>query len=187
MAARKKGHAPNLLDATKKVYEVLEPLDPGIQQRVLSSVLSLLGADASRLSTRDGTNLVGQTALAGGETQEKPSRPMSPVELVQQKQPSTNAQRIAVFAYFREKFEGNARFSRSDLKAYFAKARVAAPQNFDRDFGAAVSQGYIYEDGSESYLTSKGLEAVEAGFGGKAQPRGVSVAAAKRQKPKQRA
>jgi hypothetical protein len=103
-------------------------------------------------------------------------RAKSPVELIQEKRPATNSQRIALFAYFREKVEGEARFSRADLRAYFSKAKEPPPGNYDRDFSGAVRNGWIHEDGSDSYLTSKGLEVVEAGFDGKGRPRGRNVA-----------
>ena len=108
------------------------------------------------------------------------SRPLSPIELIQEKQPTTNAQKIALFAYYREKVEGLSRFSRDDLAGYFAKARQPPPGNFHRDFQVAVNLGWIYEDGDDSYLTTKGLEAVEAGFAGKAQPRGRSATGSKK-------
>jgi hypothetical protein len=94
-------------------------------------------------------------------------RPLTPLEVIQQKTPATNPQRIAVFAYYREKVEGLSRFAKEDIRPYFAKAKQHPPKNFDRDYQQAVKQGWIYDDDAESYLTSKGLEAVEAGFGGK--------------------
>ena len=71
---------------------------------------------------------------------------------------------VALFAYYRERYERQPRFARGDLLAYFSKAREAPPSNFDRDFSNALKYGWIHEDGAESYLTSKGLEAVETGF-----------------------
>ena len=98
------------------------------------------------------------------------------VELVQERQPGTNAQRIAVFALYRERAEGRPRFSRHDLEGYFAEARIPPPANYDRDFNKAVEQGWIHEDGEQSYLTTKGIEAVEAGFGGRrASPKSTST------------
>jgi hypothetical protein len=94
---------------------------------------------------------------------------------VQEKQPATNPQRLAVFAYFRERSEGLSRFAKDDLKSYFPKAKIPLPQNLDRDYGQAVKLGWIYDDGADSYLTSKGLEAVEAGFEGKGLPRGKAA------------
>jgi hypothetical protein len=94
------------------------------------------------------------------------------VELIDEKKPATNPQRIALFAYYRERSEGLTRFAKDDLKPYFAKAKQPSPQNYDRDFRHAVQNGWIFEDGADSYLTSKGLEAVEAGFEGKGAPRG---------------
>jgi hypothetical protein len=114
------------------------------------------------------------------------TRPVSPVELIQQKQPSTNAQRVAVFAYHRERNEGKGRFSRADLRDYFAKARLVPPKNYDRDFMTAVELGYIYEDGADSYLTSKGMEAVEQGFGGKSTSWGAKSTSKRKARAKKR-
>ena len=44
--------------------------------------------------------------------------------------------------------------------------RLAPAGNFSRDFADAVRAGWIHEDGAESYLTTKGIEAVETGFEG---------------------
>jgi Predicted sugar kinase len=160
-------------EAARVIYDTLKPLDADTRHRVMVSALSLLGMDAATV----GPSALDPSAPATPPTPAQPhsssSRPVSPVELVQQKQPSTNAQRLAVFAYHRERNEGKGRFSRADLRDYFAKARLVPPQNYDRDFMTAVDLGYIYEDGSESYLTSKGLEAVEQGFGGKGTPWGA--------------
>jgi hypothetical protein len=100
--------------------------------------------------------------------------------------PATQAQKVAVFAYYREKFEDLPRFARKDLKPYFAKAKEPPPSTFDREFTTAVKLGWIHEEGADSYLTSKGLEAVEAGFGGKARPRGRAAARANRASAKGR-
>jgi hypothetical protein len=45
-------------------------------------------------------------------------------------------------------------------------AKEKPPRNYDRDFVEAVKKGWIHEDGAESYITSKGIEAVESGFAG---------------------
>lgn len=179
MAAKKTAQA-SLFDSARIIYDTLEPLDADTRKRVLSSALSLLGLDMPDSLPPASALQPAATTVTAATVAAATARPMSPVELVQAKQPSTNAQKIAVFAYYREKYEGVARFARADLKPYFAKAKAVAPQNFDRDFGAAVKLGYIYEDGADSYLTSKGLEAVEAGFDGKQPPRGAKPAGTKR-------
>jgi hypothetical protein len=43
-------------------------------------------------------------------------------------------------------------------------AKEPPPKNYPRDFNETVRRGWIHEDGTESYITSKGIEAVEAGF-----------------------
>ena len=162
------------VDAVQSIYAALEPLDDEARQRVVSSALSLLGMGIPQLA--GGTPGAASTHREPSAASRVPARAQSPVELIQEKSPATNAQRIALFAYHREKSEGATRFSRADLKPYFGKAKEPPPANYDRDFSGAVRSGWIHEDGAESYLTSKGLEAVEAGFGGKARPRGRAAA-----------
>jgi hypothetical protein len=169
-------HPKSPVDAVQQVYSALEPFDDQARKRIVESAASLLGMRLSGIAFEGQRKAPVSTHAAGEQLGEPAStRPMSPVELIQQKQPTTNAQKIALFAYYREKVEGLARFSRSDLESYFAKAKQPPPGNYGRDFQQAVSLGWIYEDGNDSYLTTKGLEAVEAGFAGKAQPRGSAV------------
>lgn len=99
---------------------------------------------------------------------------VSLVEFLTRCKPATNSQRITAFAAYRQDVEGKVNFARSDLKEYFATAKLAMPGNFDRDFGAAVSDGYIHEDGANSYLTQTGESAVKAGFDGKGKSRGAT-------------
>jgi hypothetical protein len=169
MAAKTKS-IKSPVDAVQVIFDALEPLDVDARQRVISSVLSLFGMPPSAPASVSQS----QTVAHAQRGTDPGTRIKSPVELIQEKQPATNAQRITLFAYYREKFEGIGRFSRGDLKPYFSKAKEPPPANYDRDFSAAVRSGWIHEDGAESYLTSKGLETVEAGFAGKAMPRGSS-------------
>lgn len=90
-------------------------------------------------------------------------------------------QRIACFAYYRDKIEGQELFSSLELAPYFKQAKLAAPgSNYARDFNNAVREGWIHDDGPKSYLTRKGEQAVEAGFGGKTKPRGRNAGKKKR-------
>jgi hypothetical protein len=175
----------SLVEAVQLVFEALEPFDEAARQRILGSATSLLGSTFPSPATVAG----GLTHSRSPTIQAPPpasERPLSPVELIQQKSPATNAQRLALFAYYREKVEGLSRFSKDDLRPYFAKAKQPPPQNFDRDYQKAVKLGWIYDDGGDSYLTSKGLEIVEAGFGGKALPRGPSASKVKSSKKSKR-
>lgn len=183
-----KASPKTLVEAVQLVFEALEPFDEAARQRILSSAVSLLGTSLSGHIATSAAPPPSRSAhvQAAAVTE----RPLSPLELIEQKNPATNAQRLAVFAYYREKVEGLARFSKDDLRQYFAKAKQSPPQNFDRDYRQAVKLGWIYDDGADSYLTSKGLERVEAGFGGKALPRGPSTAKGtprNRSRPKRRA
>jgi hypothetical protein len=182
MASRTAAKKDNLLTATQTVFKALIGLEPDLQNRVLASALSLLGISHS--GAQSGSKVVETARPSAPSASSRPS--LSPVELIREKEPATNAQRLAIFAYYRDKHEGKARFDRTDLKAYFANAKLPAPSYYDRDFNSAVKLGYIYEDGTDSYITSRGVEAVEAGFAGKGEPRGNAGRNKKKKKQKRK-
>ncbi|MEA2700300.1 MAG: hypothetical protein QOI66_4571 [Myxococcales bacterium] len=166
--------------AATAVMKALETLSVEECARVLRSAAALHGIGLSPTSSRSaGPETFG--AEGGdhdhdlGEPSTKGKR-LSIVEFLRQKDPATNSQRIAAFAFYREHVEGKATFVRGDLEHYFATAKLAKPGNYDRDFAGAIREGWIHEDGSESYLTQGGERAVREGFEGKAKPRGASVA-----------
>ena len=146
--------------AFDNVYAALKDLDDAGRKKVLFSVSALLNLEVPS---------AGSGAFKQPSTEAKTSaitRPVSLVELINDKKPGTNAQRIALFAYYREKTENQARFGREDLKRYFATAKQPPASNFDRDFVEAVRKGWIHEDATDSYLTTKGIEVIEGNFEG---------------------
>ena len=135
------------ITALEAVHAALKPLGPEKRRKVLASVSALLGmARTSSLTVTRPTPL---------PTRGPSFRPVSLVELMKEKSPSTSPERITLFAYYRDKHEGLSRFARSDLKDYFSKAKEPLPANYDRDFIAAVRRGWIHEEGDESYITSR--------------------------------
>jgi hypothetical protein len=170
------------MSAFQAIYTALSSLDEADRQKVLSSVASLL-----ELAPPHGEERALEPQRNDRVRQEPSAataRPLSLIELVQQKKPHTNVQLIATFAYYREKYEGHQRFHRDDLEGYFAKAKETPASNYNRDFGEAVKKGWIHEDGADSYLTSKGLEVVESGFEGErgGQPRSSKVRGSRKRK-----
>lgn len=158
-------------DAAITIMGVLQPLSDEQRSRVLASVAALFG-----LPPRPNVNVATSGASpavwapSAGPIGDDPGRtpsakPISLVELLKEKRAATNSQRIACFAYFREKVEGISTFSRGDLAAYFPKAKLAAPgPNYARDYNKVVREAWIHDDGAKSYLTQKGETAVESGF-----------------------
>jgi hypothetical protein len=148
--------------ALEAVYAALKDLDAAGRKRVLSSAFALLEIEGLPASTQT------HQVLHQPHPHQQPvqTRPVSLIELAQEKEPGTNVQRIALYAYYREKYENQHRFTRNDLEPYFAKAKQPPSSNYDRDFVEAVRRGWIHEDGAESYITSKGIEAVESAFEG---------------------
>ncbi len=155
----KKGEKDPVLAAVQAVHAALADLNPEQRSKVISSVAAILDITGlpsiSKAPVED---------TSGGPTRPPSGRPLSIVEIMQAKSPGTNQQKIALFAYYREKYEGKPRFARADLEAYFPKAKEPPPANYDRDFSSTVKKGWIHEDGDESYVTSKGIEVVESGF-----------------------
>lgn len=155
--------------ALEKVYSALKPLPSELRIKVLTSLYALLDIPPIESKGKPPADRVKEQAtvskpapFAPGES----NRPLGLVELMREKNPGTNAQRIALFAYYRDKFESIPRFGRGDLEPYFGKAKEQPSRNYDRDFLEAVKKGWLHEDGTDSYITSKGIEAVEAGFPG---------------------
>ena len=155
------------IEALQAVHGALKPLPPDQRMRVLTSIYALLEIPGPEMLPASSASRSTPAAVTALDVPIRTStRPLSINELVQEKSPGTNAQRIALFAYYRDKHEALSRFSRDDLKAYFSKAKEQPPRNYDRDFVEAVKKGWIHEDGADSYVTSKGIEAVESGFAG---------------------
>lgn len=150
--------------ALESVYAALKDLDAPVRKKVLSSVFALLELEPPP-QANGGTSGTGSPPVEVKQ-HNLSSRPISLVELINEKKPASNYQRIALFAYYREKSENLTRFGRDDLKPYFGKAKEPPSANYDRDFVEAVRKGWIHEDQADSYLTTKGIEAVEAGFEG---------------------
>lgn len=164
MAPKKSG--TDILSAVSAVHDALKDLRPADRAKVVSSVRALLEISPSTANDNIAPPEAPQSAASRTETVPRttPVRPVSLIELMQEKQPRTNVEKIALFAYYREKHEGKPRFARADLESYFAKARELPPANFDRDFANTVKNAWIHEDENQSYITSKGIEAVESGF-----------------------
>ncbi len=172
--------------AFEAVHSALVPLDQEARRRVLASVCQLL--EITDFLPTAGTGATMQQAPGGRSSDNVSrltSRPVSLMELIQDKAPKTNAERITLYAYYRERHEGISRFSRKDLEEYFRKAHDKPPTNYDRDFVEAVKKGWIHEDKDDSYITSRGIEAAEGGF--PAEPRHSTKAAKGRRTAKRKA
>lgn len=164
--------------ALETVHAALKSLDPEDRQRVLTSVRALLEIPSPAAGNKEHEGSTG--AEAGNAARSvvlaphSGARPLSIRELIQDKNWRSQPQLITLFAYFREKHENSPAFSRGDLEKYYKSSRENKPANYDRDFVEAVKKGWIHEDGDNSYITSKGIEAVESSFAGAVEKKGRS-------------
>jgi glucan-binding YG repeat protein len=162
------------ITAVTEVYEALKDLSAEARVKVIRSVSILLGIAFSETPSGNGqieskvqqTDAESKRSDAPQKHSPASGKPTSLIELIQDKKPTTKRQLITLFAYYREKILGKPYFSRTDLKEYFSQAKERPSQNYDRDFTAVVKKGWIHEDSDQSYLTSRGVEAVETNFPG---------------------
>jgi hypothetical protein len=187
MASEKKDKT---IAAVEAVHTALKKLNSEERQRVLASVRALLNMSFSPSDklAEDSEGEASGPVQSGPTSTVASARPLAVRELIQDKKPRTHPQFIALFAYYREKHENRPSFSRDDLRRYYTTSRENPPKNFDRDFVEAVKRGWIHEDAENSYITSKGIEAVASGFvGGDEKPaRKVHTGKRKKQLPKKR-
>ena len=153
----KKRAADATFAALQTVHAALRPLSVEDRARVLDSVVTLLDVATGSAPLQRQTAAPPSPAASQG-------RRLSVVEILSDRKPVTIPGKIALFAYYREKYEGLSRFSRDDLLPYFAKAKETPPTHFVRDFDKAVKKGWLHEDKADSYITSRGVEEVESGF-----------------------
>jgi len=157
------------LAALEAVHTALKPLTAEDRQRVLASVRTLLEIPSAAGIDKAGDDAADVTSAGPTLATPRPlasTRPLAIRELIQDKKPDTHPELITLFAYYREKHENLPTFSRADLERYYTASRENPPKNYDRDFVKAITRGWIHEDNSNSYITSKGIEAVESGFAG---------------------
>jgi hypothetical protein len=114
MASRNPEGTPSVLTAVQSVHDALEPLDDATRQRVLASVSALLGMVGSGSVEPPIPLQPDQGRDFAGPRSQGFDRPKSLVELVQEKQPKNNSQKIALFAYYRERVEGKPRFAKAE-------------------------------------------------------------------------
>ena len=178
MEKQKSNHLIN--DAVTTVIEALKSLSEEERIRVLRAASALYGVSFKKnINEIEEIETVSEKNNSSTE-KSSTKKKKSIAEYVKSKSPATNSQRIATFACFREKYEGKTTFSPKDLEEYFSSAKLSKPGYFMRDFNSAVKEGWIHEEGENSYLTSTGEGAVEAGFGGKGKPRGAAIRKKKR-------
>lgn len=153
-----------ILSALEAVHGALKPLKPEEIERVLTSVRALLEIPPESQTLSKGKPAPDSQLTSTPQVAPSSTRPLAIRELIQDKKPTTHPEFITLFAYYREKYENLPTFEREDLRQYYKVSRENPPANFDRDFVAAVTRGWIHEQSDNSYITSKGIEAVESGF-----------------------
>ncbi|WP_299324075.1 hypothetical protein [Parasphingopyxis sp.] len=85
-------------------------------------------------------------------------------ELINEIDPKTSAETIALIALWVMETEGKESISRQDVRDRYQEARLPPPANFPRDFSTAISKGYlapIKGDRNSFYVTRTGRKLAE--------------------------
>lgn len=101
---------------------------------------------------------------AGMDPEGRPGR--TPAEFLNATQASTNAERIAAFAWYKAAVAGENGVHRDDLPELFRDAHESVPANMSRDINKAKKAGLIGEDPDEEdlfYITATGKETLKKG------------------------
>lgn len=80
--------------------------------------------------------------------------------------------KITAIGVYLHDHEGQADFSREDVRGRFRHAGEGQPGNYHRDFAVAVGNGWVAEDSRKPgshYVTNTGRQAVESKFAGEAK------------------
>ncbi|MEM3408570.1 MAG: hypothetical protein QXT40_03600 [Candidatus Micrarchaeia archaeon] len=94
-------------------------------------------------------------------------------ELLIDKKPTNELQKVLVFAYYLEKYEGYQEYNVKDIENWYRNAKEKIPSNLSDKLQKNVKKGYLMElkekkEGLKTYsLTNKGLKFVENNFSDK--------------------
>ena len=136
-------------------------VDRSIDGQTLAKIMAfLLGADAS-VPARPGSSSAPLSSTGGAPV------PPSLREFLDGVEAKRKSDQIVAIGHYITQFEGQAHFSREEVKVRFSNAREPMPANFPRDFAAAERTGRLAKvHGREGkyYVTKTGLVAIENKF-----------------------
>ncbi|MCM2354912.1 MAG: hypothetical protein NDI63_14925 [Pseudobdellovibrio sp.] len=155
----------NLGEVSKNLYDLLTALEPEDRQKVLTSVLALLGEEIKKpIVVANGKNSV----LANGSDnlENDPSEVGSAKDFFSLKNPENRGEAFAVAARYLEFTKNQELVNKDDLLAVFKEARRNFDsKNFSRDITNAIHNAKLFLSGDEreTYkLSFYGQEYVDA-------------------------
>jgi len=135
-------------------------IEQQVERRVALQVVQLvMGGGTAAVATH--------TAGAKLDTQPSNGVSLSLREHLDKIGASKKPEQIATIAHYVCEIEGQADFSRDDIRSRFITAREPPPGNFGRDFVVALKSGWIAEvHGKKNryYVTAKGAQAISNNF-----------------------
>lgn len=135
-------------------------IEQQIEQRVALQVVQVvMGGGVAAVAS--------QTAGSKPDTRSSDGVSLSLREYLDKIGASKKPEQIATIAHYVCEIEGQADFSRDDIRSRFITAREPPPGNFGRDFVVALRNGWIAEvHGKKNryYVTAKGALAINNNF-----------------------
>jgi len=135
-------------------------IEQQIEQRLALQVVHVVMGGGAPLASPS-------SAAASAESRSADRVSLSLREYLDKIGASKKPEQITTIAHYICEIEGQADFSRDDIRSRFITAREPPPGNFGRDFAVALRNGWIAEvHGKKSrfYVTAKGTQAINSNF-----------------------
>lgn len=131
---------PAAIDALNLILSTLNRLEPDARQRVLSSVITFFGAEASpRASQAPSSPKPGGLSNLGFSTSNAPT----PKAFLVEKQPRTDVERVACLAYYLTHYRDTPYFKTLDLGKLNTEAAQPKFSNAAYSSNNALKMGYL--------------------------------------------
>ena len=150
------------IEAVRVIFDTLEPLDPVDRERVLSSVLALIGAVSRKLPAAPSV----RPTEGGGPSEEGVAGPAFPAQrpptdirsLKEKKKPRSSREMAALVAYYVAELapleDRKDSITAKDIEKYFKQAQYPMPQNRLMTLVNAKNAGYLEGAGRGKYKVS---------------------------------
>lgn len=152
-----------VLEVTKKLVALLDPLESGDRQRALQAAFVLLDI-APNAPIFNGTQSVQVTTQANGPKPTAMGGNVSERSFFEEKQPESKGEELAVAARYREAYGGATSSTKDELREVFKSARRNFDaNNYNRDIGNARTKGLFNKgSGADTVLSHYGQNYVDA-------------------------
>lgn len=143
----------NEVDILHQILDMLTPLEPEMQRRLLQTVRTFLNVGEDYQGAGTAAPIVGLADEP--RTEFRSDKTSSPKEFILQKQPRSDVERVACLAYYLTHYRGQPEFNTADISKLNAEAAQVKFSNAAFAVGNAVKSRYLIQG-------SRGIKSMSA-------------------------